>query len=345
MGSPRKGPVSAGKTALYRFYAADGELLYVGITQQIETRWKTHQRDKIWWNDVARKEHVWIETRAEAEELERTAIQTEHPRYDRTRPGYGSQHGSITHKRPLDDPYQEGIVARTERAMRSDLESGAIPKWSLLPTNAVLAERYETSRAAIEHVLRRLYNDGLLASTGAQYINAPREGFPSVAARQNVPHYVLAAHHFGLEPFTAEDLMPYVPHGLDTVAQRLSGLCKKGLARCVARKPVGQYVLTKMPDPDPVRQEPATRQDVAQMEKWLADQIAADQESTADPRELGRLERDLAVMQACTTEAAGYVMHRSSEVLAEMAHFYADRPGYEDIWKPKRLGGPEKPSR
>lgn len=337
--------LAAVPTALYRFYAADGELLYVGMTQDLETRWKSHERDKIWWNDVARKEHVWIGTRAEAEALERTAIHTEHPRYDRTRPGHMSPNGSLTYKRPLDDPYQERIVARTERLIRDDLEAGRIPSWSLLPSDAVLAPRYDTSKAAVVHALRRLFTDGLITPVRSQYVSVPRDGFPRVSADRNGPHYVLAAHHFGFEPFSVKDLGFYVPHGLDTVSQHLARLCKKGLARRVAQRPVSRYVLTKMPEPDPVRLKPATRQDVAEMEEWLVAQIVADQQDTTDPQELCRLERDRVVVEACSEGVAGYVSHRSSEVLAEMANFYAQRPGYQDVWKPKRLGGPDKPTR
>lgn len=321
-------------TALYRFYAADGELLYVGITQEPETRWKSHERNKVWWIDVARKEHVVLKTRAEAETLERTAIRTEHPRYDRTRPGHFPTDGRV-YKRPLDDPYQEGIVARAENAMKADLVSGVIPSWSVLPTNAVLAKQYKTSKAAIDHVLRRLHMDGLLAPTKAQYINAPRKGFPSRSAYDHGAHYVLAAHHFGFESFSAGDLGPYVPHSLDVVSQNLTRLCKEGLARCVARRPVGQYVLTKMPKPDPVVHPPVTREDVDQMERWLVQQVEEDQQSTSDHGELSRLQRDRAVIDACTAQ--------SPEVLAEMAHFYSGRSGYRDAWKPQRLGGPYKP--
>lgn len=90
-----KGRLPNNQTALYRFYAADGELLYVGVTQNLEIRWRSHERDKIWWIDVARKEYLILETRAAADELERTAIQTEHPRYDRTRPGHLTPVGDL----------------------------------------------------------------------------------------------------------------------------------------------------------------------------------------------------------------------------------------------------------
>ncbi|MEW2402165.1 GntR family transcriptional regulator [Streptomyces sp. NPDC046862] len=340
-----KGRLPDGQTALYRFYAADGKLLYVGITQDLETRWKSHQRDKIWWIDVARKEYVILKNRSAADQVERTAIRTEHPRYDRTRPGHTTAAGELLYKRPLNDPYQEGIVARAERAIKADLESDRIPSWSLLPTESVLAEQHRTSRAAVDHALSRLSADGLLVAVKHQYVNAPRAGFPQVSAFQHGPHYVLAAHHFGQESFTADDLAPYVPHSRTMVLQNLSRLCKHGLARCVARKPVGRYVLTEMPEPDPVRLEPATRQDVAQMEEWLVGQINADQKAETDPQTLSRLERDRWVVEACTDEIVGFIGHRSSEVLAEMAYFYAQRPGYQDVWKPQRLGGPKKPTR
>ena len=39
--------------ALYRFYATDGALLYVGITADPGTRWRAHSHDKPWWHEVA----------------------------------------------------------------------------------------------------------------------------------------------------------------------------------------------------------------------------------------------------------------------------------------------------
>lgn len=41
------------RTALYRLYDDSGTLLYVGITNDIDIRWKTHGRHKPWWGVVA----------------------------------------------------------------------------------------------------------------------------------------------------------------------------------------------------------------------------------------------------------------------------------------------------
>jgi hypothetical protein len=42
----------AGATYVYRLRAADGELLYVGITQNVRNRMIRHRSDKRWWPDV-----------------------------------------------------------------------------------------------------------------------------------------------------------------------------------------------------------------------------------------------------------------------------------------------------
>jgi hypothetical protein len=69
------------RTALYRFFDADDELLYVGISRDPAERWKQH-RDKPWWRDVAMRVVEWHDDRPSAERAERKAIQTEGPRYN-----------------------------------------------------------------------------------------------------------------------------------------------------------------------------------------------------------------------------------------------------------------------
>lgn len=65
--------------ALYRFWDAGRQLLYVGISLNPGNRWKQHAHDKAWWLDVA---HVTVEphpTRRDALDAERAAITTERP--------------------------------------------------------------------------------------------------------------------------------------------------------------------------------------------------------------------------------------------------------------------------
>jgi excinuclease UvrABC nuclease subunit len=72
------------RTAVYRFYDTNGQLLYLGITHDLGERWATHERIQPWWLDVSRREYVWYNTRAEAEQIEATATAAEKPLYDRS---------------------------------------------------------------------------------------------------------------------------------------------------------------------------------------------------------------------------------------------------------------------
>lgn len=67
---------------LYRFFAADGVLLYVGITCNPSRRFEKHGDDKPWWLEVARIELQQFADRVAVLAAERTAIATEQPRYN-----------------------------------------------------------------------------------------------------------------------------------------------------------------------------------------------------------------------------------------------------------------------
>lgn len=70
-------------TDLYRFYDAEGTLLYVGISKSAIARMAQHADDKSWWHDVARMEVERIAGhRRTAEQAERHAIATEKPKHN-----------------------------------------------------------------------------------------------------------------------------------------------------------------------------------------------------------------------------------------------------------------------
>lgn len=77
---------TATPTALYRLYAADGSLLYVGITRHLPHRMYQHSREKRWWPEVARKTVEWHPARAMARAAETCAIRAENPRHNETPP-------------------------------------------------------------------------------------------------------------------------------------------------------------------------------------------------------------------------------------------------------------------
>lgn len=74
--------MKAVRTALYRFYDADDDLLYVGITENLSVRFASHKATKPWWPDVVRHSVEWRETRAEAEDAEKAAMIAERPKWN-----------------------------------------------------------------------------------------------------------------------------------------------------------------------------------------------------------------------------------------------------------------------
>lgn len=72
------------RTALYRLYDVDDQLLYIGISVNPTTRWSMHAGEKTWWPLVARKDLAWLDNRDDAERAEACAIIKERPRYNVT---------------------------------------------------------------------------------------------------------------------------------------------------------------------------------------------------------------------------------------------------------------------
>lgn len=70
------------RTALYRAFDAHGSLLYVGISINALRRIAQHSDNAIWFSELASFEVEWFETRSEAAEAEKAAIQSEAPRFN-----------------------------------------------------------------------------------------------------------------------------------------------------------------------------------------------------------------------------------------------------------------------
>jgi predicted GIY-YIG superfamily endonuclease len=65
--------------ALYRFFGANAQLLYIGITANLPGRLEAHSAGKPWWADVAEIKIEHLPTREAALKAERTAIVAEKP--------------------------------------------------------------------------------------------------------------------------------------------------------------------------------------------------------------------------------------------------------------------------
>lgn len=70
------------ETDLYRAYDADGALLYVGISFSSMTRAEQHRKAGKWFHLLASFRVEKFKTRDEALDAERTAIITEHPKFN-----------------------------------------------------------------------------------------------------------------------------------------------------------------------------------------------------------------------------------------------------------------------
>lgn len=77
--------------ALYRFYSATDDLLYVGVTLDPGSRWNSHRKEKPWWHEVSRVTVEAHPSRQAVLEAERQAILAEKPRYNVVHNGRGRQ--------------------------------------------------------------------------------------------------------------------------------------------------------------------------------------------------------------------------------------------------------------
>lgn len=67
---------------MYRFFDAQGRLLYVGVTVAGLARWTAHASTQPWWTDVASARIAHFQSVELALLAEVEAIRTEHPAYN-----------------------------------------------------------------------------------------------------------------------------------------------------------------------------------------------------------------------------------------------------------------------
>jgi len=68
---------------LYRFFDSQGNLLYVGISNNWQARLKQHYKNSAFHDETALITFDRFSTRSQVEEAERLAIETEHPKYNK----------------------------------------------------------------------------------------------------------------------------------------------------------------------------------------------------------------------------------------------------------------------
>jgi excisionase family DNA binding protein len=121
-------------TTLYRIYGEASALLYVGITDNYDSRMRQHS-EKAWWSDVRRIDALDFTERAEASSAEKLAIQTEGPLHNkvhsiapaksryipkRTAPGRAT-------RRWLSQQEAAEYLGVTDRTIRNYVARGLVP--------------------------------------------------------------------------------------------------------------------------------------------------------------------------------------------------------------------------
>ncbi|MEW2568386.1 GIY-YIG nuclease family protein [Streptomyces sp. NPDC047070] len=84
---------AAERTAVYRLFGKDEQLLYVGISTQPRVRFRQHERDSAWWPQVTIREIEWSDSRVAAEDAEKRAIQDEQPLHNLVHNGRQYRYG------------------------------------------------------------------------------------------------------------------------------------------------------------------------------------------------------------------------------------------------------------
>ena len=133
-------------TALYRLRDAGGQLLYIGITSDPQTRWHHHAISKPWWHLVTRREVEWHSDRPSADTAETKAITTEGPLYNIDK---------VPHQTTSTGHYDDTADRKkVRRLLRRDAKRQYFHVGRTIHLT-VLAERYEVSSKTLYSEIMR----------------------------------------------------------------------------------------------------------------------------------------------------------------------------------------------
>lgn len=169
----------AGRTALYRYFAVDDSLLYVGIAFDPEARGRQHSRtaSDTWWHLAAKRTDEWFENRRDAELAELDAITYERPRFNvrdnphTTEDVQRMQRVRAAKAERLPGSGSHAHWLRVAELIRSRIESGELPPKTKV-SHAAYASEFGVSVDTVKRACRELADEGLL-QRGHGYRVAP----------------------------------------------------------------------------------------------------------------------------------------------------------------------------
>lgn len=158
--------VDAERCALYRFYDADDHLLYVGISNNPESRWKGHRYSiKRWPSLVARRAVEWFDTRPEAESAETAAIRDEKPRFNGTHNFIKAAFTPEIWAEPVAGQRKREVIAAR---VRREIESANWAPGMRIPSASEVAAVARVSQSTATKAVAPLIRDGVLSIHGGR---------------------------------------------------------------------------------------------------------------------------------------------------------------------------------
>lgn len=149
------------RTALYRYFDADGVLLYVGISNDPDFRWKAHLYGvdrKAWPRRAVSRTAEWYDSRAAALTAEEAAIHLERPIFNRTH-----NYDDVEF-----DPSSWPTVERGRKIeqiaslIRSEITTGRWRVGQRLPSIRLITEATGAGQPVVSKASARLRREGLI---------------------------------------------------------------------------------------------------------------------------------------------------------------------------------------
>lgn len=160
------------RTALYRYFDAEGRLLYVGIAFNPIARQSQHRSAAAWYGSLDRMSAEWFATRREALDAERRAISSEDPLHNIKRPSIARPVRTAGRRMYIEHPAiaPSRVFIRTPLSREArDLYDricyewwiGGNGEWSFVEQRKAMTWLAQigtpTSRSSLEHLLNELW--------------------------------------------------------------------------------------------------------------------------------------------------------------------------------------------
>ncbi|WP_392971102.1 hypothetical protein [Streptomyces sp. LN245] len=151
------------RTALYRLYDAEHDLLYIGISRKPDERFKAHDHTHPWWHLVKYVDLTWFECFTAASQAEKGAQLSERPPYN------GMGHTGLGWDIPALRYDDTADRADIRQRLLAELKSGLhLPGKRLWPFS--VSREYGYSRNSTHSAMGELAQKRFLEPSGRTFI-------------------------------------------------------------------------------------------------------------------------------------------------------------------------------